>query len=87
MSTIYISISRRLSLTTLLSIQLSPAEFRAYSAYLDLIALSASRESSSGSGIDADGTIRFDRGVVREFGVDRLGVPRGIVDEVSGKQI
>ncbi|KAL1413673.1 thiamine pyrophosphokinase [Vanrija albida] len=62
---------------------LSPAEFRIYSRYLDLLALQQARGGDSG--VDADGSIRFDRSVLREFAGDRLGVGRTVVDDVLAK--
>ncbi|CAK9785625.1 hypothetical protein CC85DRAFT_272444 [Cutaneotrichosporon oleaginosum] len=60
---------------------LSPAEFRAYKRYLDLLALAQARDGVTTLG--ADGTVRFERVAVRRFAEERLGA-RG-VDEVLSR--
>lgn len=61
--------------------QLSPTEFRAYTRYLDLLALAQAREGDGG--LDADGSVRFDRDIVRDFAVERLDVPSAVVNDVG----
>ncbi|GMK59166.1 hypothetical protein CspeluHIS016_0701810 [Cutaneotrichosporon spelunceum] len=60
---------------------LSPAEFRAYKRYLDLLALAQARDGVAALG--ADGSVRFERAAIRHFAEERLGARA--VDEVLAR--